>query len=181
MSAQLHAGIPRSGWILIAYGVVSVLFGVFALAKPFAAVAAVTWAFGFMALAEGAISLFALFDRNASIPKRWLALYALSSVAFGLVALVNPIATASVLLMFLAAWLIVSGIHRVVFAVRVRQAIDDEWMIILTGVLAIVLGVLFLAYPISALLGWMLWIGLAAIACGVLQLIVGLRLRSFGN
>ena len=53
--------------------------------------------------------------------------------------MINPLATASVLVLFLAAWLLVAGIYRIVFAIRVRKQIQGEWLLILSGVLAVVL------------------------------------------
>ena len=177
MQPGLIGNLGRSWWVLVVYGVISIVFALFAFAKPFAAVAALTWAIGIMALAEGLISAFALFDKNTTISKGWLAFYALASIAFGVVTIINPLATAGILLMFVAAWLIIGGVFRIVLAIRVRKAIQGEWMIALSGVLAIVLGGLFFARPGAGLLTMMLWIAVLALVYGVLQIMVGLRMR----
>jgi uncharacterized membrane protein HdeD (DUF308 family) len=144
---------------------------------PGSTVVALAWAFGIMALAEGIASVFALFQRHVAISRGWLVLYALASIIFGLLAIMHPLAVANVLLLFLAAWLVVAGIYRIVFAIRVRKEIQGEWMIALSGVLAIVLGVLFFAYPIAGLLTLAIWIGAAALVYGVLQLIAGVKMH----
>jgi uncharacterized membrane protein HdeD (DUF308 family) len=177
MSSILQHGVGRTGWLLVIYGVISVLFGLSALIWPGSTVVALAWAFGIMALAEGIASVFALFQRHVAISRGWLVLYALASIIFGLLAIMHPLAVANVLLLFLAAWLIVAGIYRIVFAIRVRKEIQGEWMIALSGVLAIVLGVLFFAYPIAGLLTLAIWIGAAALIYGVLQLIAGVRMH----
>jgi hypothetical protein len=104
-------------------------------------------------------------------------LYAVASIVFGLLAIWHPLAVVNVLLIFLAAWLIVAGIYRIVFAIRVRKEIRGEWMIALSGVLAVVLGVLFAAYPVAGLLTVAIWIGAAALVYGVLQVIAGVRMH----
>jgi uncharacterized membrane protein HdeD (DUF308 family) len=81
------------------------------------------------------------------------------------------------LLIFLAIWLIVAGIYRIMFAIRVRKEIEGEWMIALSGVLAILLGGLFVAYPGAGLLTIAIWIGVAALVYGVLQLAAGIKLH----
>lgn len=177
MSSILQQGVGRTGWLLVIYGVISVLFGLSALIWPGSTVVALAWAFGIMALAEGIASVFALFQRHVAISRGWLVLYALASIVFGLVAITHPLAVADVLLLFLAAWLIVAGIYRVVFAIRVRKEIQGEWMIALSGVLAIVLGVLLVAYPVAGLLTLAIWIGAAALVYGVLQLVAGIRMH----
>lgn len=177
MSSLLHHGVSRTGWLLVIYGVISILFGISAILWPGSTVIALAWAFGVMALAEGIISVFALFNRHVAVSRGWLVLYALASIVFGLMAIWHPLAVASVLLIFLAAWLIVAGIYRIVFAIRVRKEIEGEWMIALSGVLAVLLGVMLVAYPVSGLLTVAFWIGVVALVYGVLQLVAGLRLH----
>ncbi|MCD7100190.1 DUF308 domain-containing protein [Stenotrophomonas sp. MMGLT7] len=178
MNAGIFAGLGRSWWVLLLYGLVTTFFGVFALLRPFQAIFALAWAFGIVALVEGVISLIALFDKNVQVSKGWLALYALASIVFGVLAVINPVATAGVLLVLLAAWLVVAGIFRIVFAIRVRKEITGEWLIALSGVLAIVLGVLFAVYPAAGLLTAAIWIGVVALIYGVLQIVASFRLRS---
>ncbi|MBO9665014.1 DUF308 domain-containing protein [Dokdonella sp.] len=177
MHASLVAGLARNWWVIVVYGVIAILFGLYSMVWPGASVIALTWAFGIMALAEGVISAFALFDRNVSISRGWLVLYALVSIGFGLLAIVQPLVVAGALLLLLAAWLIVSGIYRIVFAIRVRKLISDEWLLILSGAIAVLLGCLFAAYPVAGLLTLALWIGVGALIYGVLQVMAGLRLR----
>jgi uncharacterized membrane protein HdeD (DUF308 family) len=177
MSSILSQGVGRTGWLLVIYGVISILFGLSALLWPGSTVIALAWAFGIMALAEGIASVFALFHRQVAVSRGWLVLYAVVSIVFGLLAIWHPLAMANVLLIFLAAWLIVAGVYRVVFAIRVRKEIQGEWMIALSGLLAILLGLLFVAYPVAGLLTVAIWIGAAALIYGVLQLVAGIRLH----
>ncbi len=177
MNSPLVAALARNWWVILVYGVVAIAFGLYSIVWPGASVVALTWAFGVMALAEGVISVFALFDRNMNIPRGWLALYALASIAFGVLAITQPLAAAGALLLLLAAWLIVSGLYRIVFAVRVRRFIANEWLLILSGAVAVLLGVLFAAYPAAGLLTMALWIGVGALLYGVLQVMAALRLR----
>lgn len=172
--------IQRSWWVLALYGVISILFGIGALMWPLTTALALAWAFGIMALAEGVTSLVALFDKNTPIPKGWLAVYALASIAFGLAAVMFPGAVAGVLLLFLAAWLVVGGIYRIVFAVRVRKQIEGEWWIGLSGLLSIALGVLFFAYPAAGLVSVTVWIGAFVLLYGIFQVMAALRLRKLG-
>ncbi|WP_066092323.1 HdeD family acid-resistance protein [Xanthomonas massiliensis] len=177
MSTGLLASVGRSWWVLVVYGVISVIFGVIAIVQPFQAGVALAWAFGIMALVEGVISVVALFSRDAGVSKGWLALYALASIVFGVLAVLYPVATAGALLLLLAAWLVVAGIFRIVFAIRVRREIQGEWLIALSGVLAIVLGVLIAVFPIAGLLTMMIWIGVGALVYGVLQIVGGFKVR----
>lgn len=169
--------LARSWWVLLLYGLVALVFGAVAILQPLAAATALVWAIGVMAVVEGVISLVALFGGNSGVSRGWLAVYALASLVFGVLAVINPLATASVLVLLLAVWLIVAGIHRIVFAVRVRRHIQGEWLLILSGVLAIVLGALLVANPLAGVAVTTLWIGIGSLIYGVLQVVVAFRLR----
>jgi uncharacterized membrane protein HdeD (DUF308 family) len=169
--------LARSWWVLLLYGLVALVFGAVAILQPLAAATALAWAIGVMAVVEGVISLVALFGGNSGVSRGWLAVYALASLVFGVLAVINPLATASVLVLLLAVWLIVAGIHRIVFAVRVRRHIQGEWLLSLSGVLAIVLGALLVANPLAGVAVTTLWIGIGSLIYGVLQVVVAFRLR----
>jgi uncharacterized membrane protein HdeD (DUF308 family) len=170
--------VGRSWWVLLLYGILGVFFGLFALARPLSAAAALVWAIGVLALAEGIVSLFAVFRDNLAVSKGWAIFYALMSIAFGVIAITNPVAAAGGLLLFLAAWLIVAGVYRIIFAIRVRQEIKGEWLIALSGVLSILLGVLFLASPLTGVVITAWWIGAGALIYGILQIVAAFKLRT---
>lgn len=175
--SPLLSAIGRSWSILLLYGVVALGFGITAIGWPMAAATALAWALGLMAIVEGVISLLALVSGGSGAPRGWLLLYAVASLGFGTLAVINPLATASVLVLLLAAWLLVAGIYRIVFAVRVRRHIQGEWVLILSGVLAIVLGLLFAANPLAGVAVTALWIGIGSLLYGLLQIVVALKLR----
>lgn len=176
-TATLFPNAGRDWWLLVIYGVIAILFGLMALVRPFDAALSLAWALGIVALVEGVVGLVAAFRRNAEVSRGWLIAYAVLSILFGLVAVLFPGVVAGALLLLLAAWLVVAGIFRIVFAIRVRNYIKGEWLLIISGILAIVLGGLLAAYPLAGLLAAMVWVAVAAIVYGVLQLVAGFRVR----
>ncbi|XFC40949.1 HdeD family acid-resistance protein [Stenotrophomonas indicatrix] len=175
--SPLLSAVGRSWWILLLYGLVALGFGIIAIGWPMSAAIALAWTLGVMAIVEGIISLLALITGGSGASRGWLLLYVVASLGFGVLAVINPLATASVLVLFLAAWLLVAGIYRIVFAIRVRKQIQGEWLLILSGVLAIVLGLLFAANPYAGVAVTTLWIGIGSLLYGVLQVLVAFKLR----
>lgn len=167
----------NSWWMLVVYGVVAVLFGITALVSPLDAALALTWVIGLLALGEGVVSLVALFSRNFPIAKGWLFFYAVCSILFGVFTIVNPLEMASVMLIFFALWLILAGIYRIAFAIQARKHIQGEWMIIISAVLAIIIGIMLLAQPITGMIITTIWIGAMVLVYGIFQIMAGLRLR----
>jgi uncharacterized membrane protein HdeD (DUF308 family) len=177
-STGFFEAMGRHWWVLVFFGLIAVVFGLVAMVRPFEAAAALIWAFGIMAVAEGFASTFMLFDKREDRPsKGLLALYAMASFVFGALALTRPVAMAGAMLFLLAAWLIVAGVFRIALAIRVREVIDDEWMIALSGLLVIGLGVAIAMFPLAGLLAVMVWIAIGALIYGVLQMVAGLRVR----
>lgn len=177
MDNGVRSLLGRSWWILMAYGVIAILFGVVAVFQPLTAIAALTWIMGIMALAEGITSLFTLTTAPGGFARGWLMFYGGISVLFGLIAVLDPLSAASALLMLLGFWLVVAGIHRLLLGLRVRRHVPGEGWTVLSGVLALVLGVIFVVSPLSGLEVTAIWIGAIALLYGVVQVMAALRLR----
>jgi uncharacterized membrane protein HdeD (DUF308 family) len=174
-AAALNVG--RSWWLVLLFGIVSTLFGIMAILNPLGAGAGIAWALGVMALVEGVVGLIGVFKNDGSVPRSWMLVYALLSLVFGVLAVINPISMAASFVMVMGIWLIFAGVMRISFAVRVRKEIDNEWMLILSGVLAIILGGLVLFTPVAGLVLTVVWIGVGALVYGLLQIFAAFRLR----
>ncbi|MGH8054872.1 MAG: HdeD family acid-resistance protein [Stenotrophomonas sp.] len=180
-TGSLFSALSRNWWVVLLFGLFAVVFGVLAVMAPVRTAAVLAWWLGVMAVVEGVVVLVAAIRGSAPVSRGWAVFYALVSIAFGVLAILNPLATASVLLLFLAAWLVVAGIYRIVFAIRVRKQIEGEWLLIVSGLLAVALGVMFALNPLAGLAVTSLWIGVLALIYGVLQIVVAFRLRSLGK
>ena len=178
LRTPLLSALGRSWWVLMLYGIAAIVFGAIALMRPVSAAAALAWTAGVMALFEAGISLAAVFGKEPpGISKGWLLLYTVVSALFGWLAITRPLAVAGSMALLVAVWLVVAGIYRIVFAIRVRKAIRGEWWLILSGALAIVLGLLFAADPLAGMLVTTLWIGAGALVYGVFQVFAAFQVR----
>ena len=79
--------------------------------------------------------------------------------------------------LLIACWALVTGVFQIAAAIRFRRVIPNEWMLILSGLLSVVFGVLMLARPGAGALAVVWLIGGYATLYGVLMLAVGFRLR----
>jgi uncharacterized membrane protein HdeD (DUF308 family) len=168
--------VSRSGWLFVLFGALAIALGLFMIFRPGATVLAMVLVFGILALADGVVSLLTVFRKRIALPNGLLIVYALVSIAFGIVALTQPRAMAEALLWLLALWLIIAGIARIVFAALVRKVMNGEWLLALSGALAIALGILFLSRPGIGLTTIAMWVAASALFYGALQIFVGVRL-----
>ena len=169
--------VTRSWWVFLLYGLIAIAFGIFTLVWPGKTLLALVLTFGILALADGLVSLLSVFRKDIALPNWLLLLYALVSIAFGVLAILRPAQMGGAMLWLLAVWLIVAGFARVLFSVLVRKVVQGEWLLAVSGLLAIALGVLFLARPGVGLLTIAIWVAIGALAYGAMQLAVAFQLR----
>lgn len=89
--------------------------------------------------------------------------------------------TAVVLLFVIAGWAIVRGVFEVVAAIHFRKVIENEWFLVLAGVLSVVFGVSLIAWPGAGLLSLMWLVGSFSTAFGILMCLLAFRLKGLGQ
>jgi len=163
-------------WSLLVRGIAALLFGLVALFWPGPTLFVLIVFFGAYALVDGVFAIVA--GIRGSGGRRWLLLAegALGVLA-GLVAFFYPGITALVLLYVIAFWAIFTGILKVVMAVSLRREIENEWLMILSGVLSVLFGVILAVLPGVGLLSMVWLIGIYAIIFGLALMALGFRVR----
>lgn len=169
----------RDWWVPALHGVAAVLFGVLALAWPELTVLALTVLFGAYALVDGVVALCGAFVARGRAPgdRVWVALRGVAGIAVGLLTLLWPAITTLALLYLIAAWAAVVGVVEIVAAVRRRRQLRHEWLLALSGLLAVVFAVLLVVWPAAGALTLVTLIGAYALVFGVLALASAFRLR----
>lgn len=172
----------QNWWVLALRGVVAILFAVIAFARPQITLQALVWVWGFYAVADGIFATVTAI-RSAELGGRWgmLLLSGISGIAAGIVAFAWPGITAVALLYLVAAWAVMTGFLEIAAAIALREVLEGEWMLGLSGVLSVVLGVLLFARPGAGLLASVWMIGVYALIAGIAMLVLAFRIRALGN
>lgn len=170
--------LARNWWALALRGVAAVLFGVVAFLAPEFTLVWLVLLFGAYALLDGVLAIVAGI-RAAERHERWwpFALEGLASIAVGVITFIMPAATAFVLVWFVAAWAILTGVLRISAAIRLRKEIRGEWLLIVNGALSVLLGLLIIVRPLAGLVSLVWFLGAYATVYGVILLALALRLR----
>jgi uncharacterized membrane protein HdeD (DUF308 family) len=170
-------------WLVLLRGIVAILFGVLTFIWPGITVLSLTLLWGAYALVDGVVAIWTAISSKAteSSKRWWLALAGVVGVLAGILTMVVPLATALGLLLFLATWLIIAGVLQIVGAIQLRAEIDNEWLLGLTGLLSILLGISLVLFPGSGLLSVSWLIGAFAIAMGVSYIGLAMRLRKVAS
>ena len=173
--------LARNWWVVALRGVLGILFGLIALVWPGITLLALVALFGAYALVDGIFAAVAAFRAGRSQFRWWLVLEGIAGIGTGIATVFWPQITALVLLVLVAAWAIVTGVLEIVAAIRLRKVITGEWVLALTGVLSVGLGMLLLLFPGPGALSLVWLIGAYALAFGILLLVLAFRLRSWGR
>ena len=172
------ADLSRNWWVLALRGVLGILFGIVAFVWPGATLAALILVFGAYVFVDGIFAVVAGIGMRRQMDRWWLiVLEGAAGIILGVLTFRSPDTTALVLLTFIAAWSIVTGIFEIATAVRLRKLIANEWLLILSGVVSIIFGALLIALPGAGAVSIVWLLGAYALLFGILTLMLAFRVR----
>ena len=176
-SAMVHQ-LAKNWWLMLLRGIAAVVFGVLAFVWPGLTLLTLVLFYGAYALVDGALAIVAAITGGTPAPRWWLAIIGLFGIAAGVLTFVWPGITALVLLFFIAGWAIAIGVFQIIGAIRLRKEIDNEWLLILGGILSVLFGIGVLLVPGAGALALVWVIAAYAIVEGILFIALAFRLKN---
>jgi uncharacterized membrane protein HdeD (DUF308 family) len=160
-------------------GIVAILFGVLAFARPGTTATALVYIFGAYVFLDGIFALLTA-PRAAAMQGSWgaMMLVGIVGILVGVLTFAHPAATAVGLVYYVAVWAIVTGVIEVVAALRLRKVAEHEWLLAVAGLLSIAFGIFVAARPGTAMVSLVWIIGAYAIVFGALELGLAVRLHN---
>jgi uncharacterized membrane protein HdeD (DUF308 family) len=172
----------RNWWHFAVRGVLAIVFGVFALIWPDSTMLALVLLFGAFALADGFFAVATGIAARGYFERWWaILLEGITGIVIAVLTFFWPNITALVLLYVIAAWAVTTGIFEILAAIEFRHVLSGEWAMILAGLLSVVFGVLLFVFPGAGALSVVWLIGMYAIAAGIMEIIFAFRLRGLGH
>jgi uncharacterized membrane protein HdeD (DUF308 family) len=169
-------------WLLALRGVWALLFGAAALVWPGVTLGAFVLGFGTYALVDGLAAL-AEAARGAERPRQGAPLFleGTISVGLGIVAWGWPFAMSPVLLYWIAAWGILTGVLELLAALWLLREPTAQWLFGLAGASSILLGMVLMLLPRAGTEAIVRLVGLYAVTFGVLTVLAAFWLRRAGG
>jgi uncharacterized membrane protein HdeD (DUF308 family) len=177
---MVHA-LAKNWWLLLLRGIAAIIFGVLAFAWPGLTLLTLILFYGAFALVDGVLAIIAAIAGGAPAPRWWLAIVGLLGIAAGLLTFLMPGLSALVLLFFIAGWAIATGVLQIIGAIQLRKEIDNEWLLILGGVISVLFGVGMMLAPGAGALALVWVIGTYAVIMGVVLVALALRLKKHAH
>jgi uncharacterized membrane protein HdeD (DUF308 family) len=170
--------LAQNWWAIVLRGLCAVLFGLSAFAWPGITLAVLVSLYGAYALVEGAFAVAgALMGRRTGAFPWGVLLAGLAGIAIGVITFMSPGVTAIALVYLIATWAVLRGVFEIIAAVQLRKEIDNEWLLGLAGVLSVVLGLFLFVAPGAGAIAVLWWIGAFALVFGILEIVLGFRLK----
>ena len=172
----------RNWWLMLLRGLAAIGFGILVITKPQISLQVLVYLFGVYVLVEGILGVaLAIQGRNELDSWGVLLLWGLLGVAVGILAFSKPDLTALALLFYIALWAIATGVLEIAAAIRLREVLQNEWLLILAGIVSVAFGVWLVARPEAGALAVLWAIGIYAIVFGVLVVLFAFKIRSYAG
>jgi uncharacterized membrane protein HdeD (DUF308 family) len=163
-------------WDVLLRGVIAIIFGLLVFFMPGLTVALFVFLFGAFAIADGILLL--LQAVTVKDGRWWVRLLqGIVAIAAGIAVFIWPGISALALLYVIAFYLIFTGILQAVAAIELRKVIKDEWLYVISGILAVIVGVILVIRPLTGAIALAQTIGIFAIAYGIFLCVLALELR----
>ena len=170
--------LAKKWWVLLLRGILLIIIGLLAFVSPLVWVTFV----GIYMLIDGMTMLMSGFSDQPAGQSRWpLVILGVLGLLAGLIILWNPALGGLTLTYVIAAWAIVGGILTIISAIRLREEIDNEWWLIISGVLAVIFGFLVFSNVLAGILTIAWVFGIFAVVVGILSIVLAFRVRDFGT
>lgn len=174
-------------WKLILFrGILGILFGIIALLWPFVALFSIVIIYGAFVAADGALALWASFDKNAaargatgrsSSNRWWLIIVGVLGLFAGLIMLFNPVLGAAVLVFCVGLWCIFRGVLELLWFFRLRGNDGNSKWLLLDALVSLIFGVLVVLWPGAAAIALTWGLGVFALLTGLIHVSFALKLR----
>jgi uncharacterized membrane protein HdeD (DUF308 family) len=166
--------VTKMRWALGLHGLASVVFGVMILAWPGISVYALTIVFGAYTLATGIVEFGTAFTARAREERGWLIVRGLLGITVGVLVFAWPSISALALLYVIGGYAVALGILFVVGSFRLPLDGRDTALMSLTGLAAIVFGIVIFAKPGAGALAVLALIAAFALVTGISELVVAI-------
>ena len=181
--------VSKCWWIFSLRGIIAIVFGLAALLWPALTLGVMVLLFGLFALLEGLSAVVTSFGKGDEKGGWTLLLEGLVGVLVCVIVLLGtgigsifwPKVAAVMLVYYIAGWAMLAGLFKIITAIRIRAEVKGEWVLGLSGLISILVGLILILRPGTGVLAVAWLIGIFAIILGIFELLLGLKFRGIGS
>jgi uncharacterized membrane protein HdeD (DUF308 family) len=163
----------RHWWIFVLRGILFILLGVYVFASPVSAYIALSFLFGLVILLAGVAELLHAYQDRGSGNRGWHLFVGIVDVILGLILMSHLTAGMDVMRIIIGVYFLFRGATIFNF----RSLARGSWWVILGGLIVLLFGIMVLFNPVFGAMTIIIWTGLAFIVIGILNIMLGIRMR----
>ncbi len=170
--------VRHASTLSILWGVLLIVFGMFAVASPFIAAVAVNVAVAWLIILAGVVHLMLAFHAHRAGRLIWKLLVGLAYVLFSVYLILHPVLGVASLTLVLAVLFLIEGILDVILFFSMRTMRGAFWVLV-DGIVTLLLGLMiYVQWPSSSVWAIGVLVGVSMIISGVTQVMLSLAVRN---
>ena len=169
----------RAWWVFLIGGIALLIFGILAFYNPAVALLVLSVYFAASVLVDGVVNIVGAIQNRARDGWWVVLLIGILGTLIGAYALVYPPVSMAAFVYLVAFMAIMAGVFLVMLGRKVREKIDREWILYLTGALSIIWGVLIIVQPAPGAVSVVYMIASWAVIFGIMKIFFAFKARSF--
>ena len=179
LTDQLASAVRHHWWLFLLRGIAAVLFGVLVVMWPGATVVALTAFIAAYALVDGGVVLASALRMRAFFDRWWvLLIQGLISVAFGVLAFMNPALSLLYVVIMVAAWMLLASVAFFMLGQAQKAMGGSALLATLVSIASLAVAVLAVARPGATIAGVIALIAWFSLAIGIVNIVVAFQVRS---
>lgn len=183
---EVSSFIKSVWWLVLLRGIFAIVLGILAFVWPVATMVAFVWVFAIYAVIDGIAAIVQAISTRRSDPTwGWLLAIGIVGVVAGVLVMIFPAAVGALallaLLWIVAIWSIVGGIFGIPAAASIANGGARVMGIVFSALeilFGILLVILLLATPVSALVGLIYVLGAYAVIAGIVLIVIAFQARA---
>lgn len=170
--------LTRNWWILLVRGLAAIAFAGVTWIWPGLTITVFVLLFGVFAGADGLLAVWGAVTGPKGDRDRWvLLLWGLIGLATGALAILAPGLVAASFVLLMAGWAILTGVLEIVAAIKLREQIRGEWILVATGLASIAFGALLALQPGAGAVALSWLVAGYAFLFGVLLVVLAFKVK----
>ena len=172
-------------WVMLLRGILAIILGLFAFFKPACMLIGIVQVMGLFFLLDGVLLIVSAIMGHTG-GSRWLALlggifYILAGGAIFSSPLLSALVTQTFVICLMAFFVMVTGVMRIMTAMRLWKTSDHKWLLLVEGVIGIIFAVILIESPIVSAVVLMRIVGIIAVVLAISMIILAFGLRKLAH
>jgi uncharacterized membrane protein HdeD (DUF308 family) len=162
----------KKWWVVLLQGILLIILAIFVFKNPVEVLAGISFWFGLVVMAAGVIGVFSWISADKIERENTSLLWSVLTAVFGLLMLMNLLATMATLSFIFGLWMLVTGVHLLKSGWTLKDISSSGWVMVIAGILSVIAGLMMMFNVGMATVGISTLLGLQLLAAGIALIVL---------